>query len=313
MQYKVEFLDDQTFEALPYRDMHEKVGVADPKTMRAFVRKSGMPVMDVFNAAHELEHLKDGHEGVHADHYDPDHGVYYKNFGNVLSAVAPLALAFIPGVGPLLSGALGGFGSALSGFGSSVAGALGSIPGIGGALGGAAQSIGGALGSVGGAAGKFLGVGGGAGSGSSAAGGGYAANAGRIGSEMGGYGIGSGTAAGSAAASGAGGMSRLLGNTAKSLGQNIGQNGLMSMFGEQQQLPNQMSQMGSSSPNVSGSSSPNMIAGASGSGSGGGPGGSPGSVGGGQVSKIKQQYEQQNSPFSMFNENGVGTPIGGAA
>lgn len=301
MRYQVQFLDDDTFEALPYRDMHEKVGVADPKTMRAFVRKSGLPILDSFNAAHELEHLEDGHQGVHADHYDPEHGVYYKGFGNILAALAPIALSVaFPGIGTALGGALGGFGSALSGAGSSIAGALGSVPGIGGALGGAASSIGGALGGAGNALGGALGVGGGS------ANAGYAANAGQVGSEVGGAGIGSGTAAGSAGASaasagGLGGALNSFGGAVKGASNILGgANSLMSAFGSQQgQMPDYNFGNGSYDPNASqsiGVGGPNSIAGASGAGSGGGPGGSPGSVGGGQVSKIKQQLESENTP-----------------
>lgn len=87
MKYKAIFLDDKDFEALPYRDMHDKIGVADPKTGVAYARKSGVPVIDAFTIMHELEHLEDGHEGVHADHYDPEHGVYYKGFGNLFNAI----------------------------------------------------------------------------------------------------------------------------------------------------------------------------------------------------------------------------------
>lgn len=295
MSYQVEFLNDQAFEALPYRDMHQKVGVADPRTMRAFVRKSGMPVMDAFNAAHELDHLQDGHQGVHADHYDPEHGVYYKDFGNVLMAAAPLALsALFPGIGTALGGALGGFGSALSGAGSSIAGALGSIPGIGGALGGAAQSIGGALGGLGSAAGGALGMGGGQAAADQSLLQGSLEPTTRgvqtaFGSQLG------GGQSLSSLAGGGGGIGSLFSDTAKSLGQNVGQNGLNSLFG-QQGSPYGMQSMGSYSPNVSGASGgPNMIAGASGAGSSGGPGGSPGSVGGGQVSKIKQELESDNN------------------
>lgn len=300
MSYQVEFLDDTAFEALPYRDMHEKVGVADPRTMRAFVRKSGMPVMDAFNAAHELEHLKDGHDGTHADHYDPDHGVYYKNFGNVLAAVAPLALSLaFPGIGSAIGGALGGFGSALSGAGSSIAGALGSIPGIGGALGGAAQSIGGALGSIGNAAGGLFGIGGG---GQAAAD--KSLLEGSVGSSVRGvptaFGEYGGGQAVNSFGSAAGGLGSFLGDSAKSLGQNaIGNpNSIMSLFGgQQEQNPYGMPSMGSYAPQTfGGESGPNAIAGASGSGSGGGAGGSPGSVGGGQVSKIKQQLQEQSAP-----------------
>ena len=86
MRYKAIFLDDNEFERLPYRDMWEKIGVADPKQGVAYARKSGLPILDAFNMMHELEHLEDGHEGVHADHYDKQHDVYYKSFSNLFGS-----------------------------------------------------------------------------------------------------------------------------------------------------------------------------------------------------------------------------------
>lgn len=103
MKYQVEFLDHDSFEALPYPDMEMSVGVADPRTQKAFVRKSGMALLDVFNAAHELEHLEDGQKGTHADHYR--NGVYYKNFGNVAESAMPfLGNLLLPGIGGSIGG-----------------------------------------------------------------------------------------------------------------------------------------------------------------------------------------------------------------
>ena len=129
MKYKAIFLDDSQFEALPYRDMGDKVGVADPKTKTAYARKSGIPIIDAFNIMHELEHLEDGHEGVHADHFDPEHGVYYKGFGNMFSSMGQgfsnmggavqrgvsnmgqgLQSLFKPGVAQASTGSSGGMG-----------------------------------------------------------------------------------------------------------------------------------------------------------------------------------------------------------
>lgn len=108
MQVKV--LSDAEFEALPYPEMSESVGVADPKRRIAYVRQTHIPIVDAFNIAHELEHLKDGHEGVHADHYR--NGVYYKGFGDVAKTSAVIGANFIPGVGPLVSAGMGaGFGA----------------------------------------------------------------------------------------------------------------------------------------------------------------------------------------------------------
>jgi hypothetical protein len=287
MKYSIQFLDNEQFDSLPYPDMAESLGVADPVTKNAYVRRTGIPSLDLFNAAHELEHLEDGHEGVHADHYE--NGVYYKKARDFIQSAAPLApLAFlIPGIGPALGGALSSIGGAL-------AGGLGAIPGIGGALGGAASSIGGGIGSA-------LGIGG-----SSAAGGamsqgasklgmlGPNVNAGRLGAGqmIGGQAsyaaapnvIGKGIGALGAASKG--GTSQL-GNTIQSVASNLS-DGMFTNSPMQQFMPQEQ---GSYEPQVS--NSPNTIPGGSGTGSLGGPGGSPGSVGGGTVSKLKpflQQY-----------------------
>ena len=87
---QVKILNDAEFEALPYPDMSTSVGVADPRTKTAYVRKTHMPIIDAFTIAHELEHLEDGHEGVHADHFR--NGVYYKGFPEIatmLGSVIP--------------------------------------------------------------------------------------------------------------------------------------------------------------------------------------------------------------------------------
>lgn len=113
--YQVEFLDHEAFDALPYPDMETSLGVADPKTMKAFVRKTGIKAVDLFNAAHELEHLEDGHAGEHADHYR--NGVYYKDFGQFLQASIPGTKAFqqsLPMMGDMAGAMFGmpGIGSA---------------------------------------------------------------------------------------------------------------------------------------------------------------------------------------------------------
>ena len=114
MKYKAIFLDDKEFERLPYREMESKVGVADPKTGTAYARTSNVPIIDAFNIMHELEHLEDGHEGEHADHYDPEHGVYYKGFGDMFGGMGQglsnLGGAFSRGAGGITRGVQGLFG-----------------------------------------------------------------------------------------------------------------------------------------------------------------------------------------------------------
>src|SRR3990167_5326997 len=135
MKYKAVFLDDAEFESLPYRDMGEKIGVADPHTRTAYARRSGIPVIDAFTIIHELEHLEEGHEGVHADHYDPELGVYYKGFGNLFSAIG---------------GGLSNMGGAVARGASNVGGALsrgaGAVSrGVGGLFGAGGQTPGGGM------------------------------------------------------------------------------------------------------------------------------------------------------------------------
>jgi len=99
--YEIKVLSDVEFDELPYPEMSTSLGVADPRTRTAFVRDTGIPALTLFNAAHELEHLRDGHDGVYADHYR--NGVYYKNIGDMFRQIAPMALNAIPGVGTGLS------------------------------------------------------------------------------------------------------------------------------------------------------------------------------------------------------------------
>lgn len=94
MSYTVKWLDDKEFEALPYPDMDVSLGIADPKKRTAYVRRTGIRNLDFFNTFHELEHLEDGQEGSHADHYE--NGVYYKKMNQVLDPIASIG-SFIPG------------------------------------------------------------------------------------------------------------------------------------------------------------------------------------------------------------------------
>ena len=139
MKYKAIFLDDKEFEQLPYRDMGEKIGVADPRTGTAYARKSGIPVIDAFTIMHELEHLEEGHGGEHADHFDPELGVYYKGFGNLFSALG--------GAANSVGGGLSNIGGAVSRGAGAISRGAGSITrGVGNFLGGGQAPMGGAVG-----------------------------------------------------------------------------------------------------------------------------------------------------------------------
>jgi len=96
--YKVEILSDAEFESLPYPEMEMSLGVADPATKTAYVRYTQSDAVNKYLINHELEHLIEGHGGEHSDHYR--NGVYYKGFGEIFQSIIPLALSFIPGIGP---------------------------------------------------------------------------------------------------------------------------------------------------------------------------------------------------------------------
>jgi hypothetical protein len=296
MSYKVQFLDDTEFEALPFRDMHDKVGVAHRESQTAYVRSTGIPTLDLFNAMHELEHIEDGQDGVHADHYDPDYDVYYKKFKDVMKTALPIVASFLlPALAPALGGAFGAIGSGFSG----------ALSGISPALGGAARSIGGAIGSVGSAAGKVMGVGGSGGASAQAA-----ADKTLLQSSLGPTGLGRlrtatpavgggmkfGTMAPTVLKTGAG-IGGAIGDAAKSMGQSAAQSAVGNMFGgssvmESFNVDDMDPSLGSFNPSTQ--SNANVIPGSEGEGLGQGPAGAPGGVSGGVVNKLKAFINQQN-------------------
>jgi len=99
--YTVQFVDDRSFDALPGENMGGKLGVAYPEIGKAYVRKTGSSMVDVFTAMHELEHL----EGKdHDEVYDKEHKCYYKDFGKSMSGLGSIAgplMMAIPGMQPL--------------------------------------------------------------------------------------------------------------------------------------------------------------------------------------------------------------------
>ena len=97
--YKVKFLSDFEFNNLPYKYLDkDDIGLADRKIKTAFVRKTGVPVMDQFVAAHEIEHLVDRYN----DHDDLD-GIAHKK-GGFARTILPTILG---GLAYLINPALG--------------------------------------------------------------------------------------------------------------------------------------------------------------------------------------------------------------
>ena len=85
MSYKIQFLDDNSFDRLPYKDVYTSLGLADSNTRTAYVRRTGMNAVDLFTAAHELEHLEEGRQGAHSHHEKYHDGVYYKDLMEIFT------------------------------------------------------------------------------------------------------------------------------------------------------------------------------------------------------------------------------------
>ena len=83
----VKFVDNETFDSLPYKNAGTSLGVADRNRGVAYVRDTGNP-MDIFTAYHELEHLKGEDWEEHAS--PNEDGVYYKEFGSIMENIAPI-------------------------------------------------------------------------------------------------------------------------------------------------------------------------------------------------------------------------------
>lgn len=250
--YTVKFLDNESFDNLPYKGVATAVGVADRNSNIAYVRDTGNP-MDIFTAHHELEHLKGDDLG---EHESPDEdGIYYKKLGQFILPALAAASFLIPGVGPAIGGALGSVGGAAGGALSSVGlgGITSALSPIGTALSGAGASFAGAGKAVQGA----LGFGGGA---AGAAGGGAPATSqvypGVSGLSQAGHSAISGMTSGLApATSGAGAASAMgggdmIGGLAKAGIQNFGQSALSS-FGKKPQVAQQQGTMDQFNPQAS--------------------------------------------------------------
>jgi len=135
MSYEAKFLNDEEFDALPYPETDVSLGIADPETRMAYVRRSGVPVVDAFRLAHELEHLDEHGQGIYSDHFK--NGVYYKRNSWIAPAAGGLAAIFAPAMLPALLGS----GVAAGGAGSALFSVLPALLGSGIAAGGAGSAL----------------------------------------------------------------------------------------------------------------------------------------------------------------------------
>ena len=138
IRYKIEILDSESFDKLPYKKTKESLGIALPEKGLAYIRKTGDKAEDFDTFLHELEEL----ELAESWHEEIENGVpvryksFWKKVGDIFkNYIAPIALALIPGVGPVLSGIYTGINSyqTTGNLGSSIL--AGGIAGVGGMLG----------------------------------------------------------------------------------------------------------------------------------------------------------------------------------
>lgn len=107
----ITFLPPKQFNRLPYTDTDISLGIADYKKGRAYVRKSGIPALDMLIAGHELNELLakvSPHE---------ENGIRYKKGNQIVSMIVPAVLG-------LATGGLGALG--FLGGSTGLAGLLGS-------------------------------------------------------------------------------------------------------------------------------------------------------------------------------------------
>lgn len=105
----VQILNNKEFESLPYDGVSESnpnsenysYGFADVKKGLAFVRNSGNKEFNLGTITHEVNHLIEKHG---KDHPDYESGILHKK-GGALRQIVPTLLAFVPGIGPVLSAA----------------------------------------------------------------------------------------------------------------------------------------------------------------------------------------------------------------
>lgn len=115
--YTIRLLENKDFDKLPYENISDSLGFADPSTGDCFIRKTGVPDWDIATIQHEIDELL----SQKSFHEDAD-GIRHKKFFKEV---------FMPYIAPVVAGiATGGLGSAL-GLGATAAKVAGGIAGAG--------------------------------------------------------------------------------------------------------------------------------------------------------------------------------------
>lgn len=87
-KYEIQFLNDDEFNSLPFQAVEQAMGVADSHSQTAYVRKTGIMPLDLYTAAHELEHLEDSGCSDHEYFGDGRHYFAKAAFPAILGALA---------------------------------------------------------------------------------------------------------------------------------------------------------------------------------------------------------------------------------
>lgn len=112
MKYQIHYMPGQEFDRLPYKGAKDALGLADPTSGRAYVRDTGMPMMDRFTAEHEMQELI-----AQTSPHEED-GIRYKKGGalrNILPTVlGGIASFLMPAAAPAIWTTLAGVGTGMA-------------------------------------------------------------------------------------------------------------------------------------------------------------------------------------------------------
>ena len=109
-KFTVQILTDEEFDSLPYKNVRNSIGVADPHKNLAFVRDTGVKKWNLETLSHEINHLVE----KNGDHADED-GIMHKSGGGLGRIIAPIIGGLVT---TLSGGALAPLGMAIGAAGT---------------------------------------------------------------------------------------------------------------------------------------------------------------------------------------------------
>jgi len=112
-KYAVHILNDKEFDALPFKNVKDSLGCANPKTKTAYIRRTGHDAISKLIDTSTLEHEMEELVSKHSDHEDED-GIRYKSgrdfAGNLVQGLVSVVTSAL---GPVVGAVGGAAGSAL--------------------------------------------------------------------------------------------------------------------------------------------------------------------------------------------------------